>query len=439
MLLFAAAPIQRQGDWWDRTDPGPRQSVPRSRFYTIRSDLPYDETKSYADLLDTMYLEYTRLMKGLRRRGSEHLDVYIFASPQDYRDTLRTRFGANATGSGGMFFVGPRGAGLAFFTGGQPRSRVEHVIRHEGFHQIAYVYFEGDLPPWANEGLAEYFGEAVIIEGTIIEGQVTPRSLAKAKELIERNRVIPFAEVLSRDLRTWNGAVANGSAESQYLQSASMIQFLLWGEGGRLSSNFSAYLRALNEGRDSLSAFRSAFGGSDDRALADFERRWRAFVQAQTPGSVRSAAERLQFMAEGVLFLRERGIHPRTIDELREALVKEKFEQSVGSHGPMITLRADDEALFSIPADLLQDRKKAPSFSLVARGPKPAAKKSGEKKRGGAEGGDGTDDESSETVARPSKPPPLPELGTKNLRPRDLKISWSQAADGRWRAELRLK
>jgi hypothetical protein len=34
-----------------------------------------------------------------------------------------------------------------------------HVVQHEGFHQFVAQVIRGDMPIWANEGLAEYFGE----------------------------------------------------------------------------------------------------------------------------------------------------------------------------------------------------------------------------------------------------------------------------------------
>ncbi len=428
------------GSWWDRTDPGPRGRVPRSRFYAIRSDLPVEETRRYADLLDTMYQEYSRLMQGLRPRGAAHLDVFMFATEQDYLDTLRTKFGAAGTGSGGMFFVGPKGAGLAFFTGGLPRSRIEHVIRHEGFHQVAHIYFEDDLPPWANEGLAEYFGESVVVDGTVLEGQMTERTVSRVKRLIEDERVIPFEDLLSRDLRAWNGSVARGTAEAQYAQSTSMVNFLLWGEGGRLSSRFSAYLRSLNEGRDAVSAFRLAFGGTDDRALDDFERRWRAFAAAQSPGSVRAALDRLTFLAEGIMHLRAKGIHPVTMEALKSELVKSGFSLTLGAHGAAVTLAASDDSLYSIPPDQLQDPRRPPTIEFLSRAPKP--RKSGgaaaPDSNGDAGAGDG-EGRPSGTAGKPANAPPPPELSTRSLRPRDIKVSWKKGPDGHWSAEIGLK
>lgn len=505
VISFGASPASvQERSWWDRTDPGLGRSPPKSRFYTIRSDLPFEVTKACADLLDTMYVEVTRLMQGLRTRGRQHLDVYMFETEHDYRQTLRTRFGVNATGSAGMFFVGPKGAGLAFFIEGRSRPLLEQVVRHEAFHQLAHLFFDGDLPPWVNEGLAEYFGESLVVDGTIIEAQPTPWTIARLKALTDDDRVIPFATLLSLSPRDWNAALARGDASTQYLQSASMVHFLMWGEGGRLNGNFSAYLRHLNDGRDSLSAFRMAFGGTDANAIEDFERRWRAFVAQQTPGSARTAAEQLQFLANGVLFLRDRGIYPRTLEALRDALVEARFEQvdgetvttspsrgagaggagggtggggrdvgvgrTLGAHGVGWWLRASDIDL-TIPMDQIQDQRRPPEYVLVdksaaakgsrgadrnrerrgVRGASSSAKsKSGSRSKpgdvddsgndgGGAPESDGTDDPSSDPAGKSVTPPPPPELSTKNLRPRDFRISWSQGPDGRWRGELRLK
>ena len=81
----------------------------------------------------------------MRQRSPGHPNVYMFARQRDYLDTLRTQFGINGMGSGGMFFVSPRGAGLAFWTEGLPRQRVAHVVQHEGFHQFAYAFFGNDI------------------------------------------------------------------------------------------------------------------------------------------------------------------------------------------------------------------------------------------------------------------------------------------------------
>ena len=42
-----------------------------------------------------------------------------------------------------------------------------HTVQHEGFHQFAHAVIGGDIPTWLNEGLAEYFGEALFTGGRV--------------------------------------------------------------------------------------------------------------------------------------------------------------------------------------------------------------------------------------------------------------------------------
>jgi hypothetical protein len=255
LLGASSVPQQAGGTWWDRTAPALGKKLPNSRYYTIRSDLGSAQTKQYADHLDTMYGEFTKQLiaqSGLRKRSPEYPNVLIFAKQQDYLDTLRTQFGINGTGSGGMFFVSPRGAGLAFWVEGLPKQRVEHVIQHEGFHQFAYAFFGNEMPPWLNEGLAEFFGEAVVEGSSVIIGQASPQVVDQVRKAVNQEKYIPFMDLLQMDDQRWNGNVRNGSAGLQYMQSWSMVQFLVYGEDGKYGTSFTAMLKLLNDGTSHL-------------------------------------------------------------------------------------------------------------------------------------------------------------------------------------------
>ena len=124
LLLVLSGPChaqrQARASWWDRTQPV------SSRHYMIRSDLPRDDSIALANHLDTMYMEYSRRLSTLQQRAPEALNVMMFASRDDYQRTLRTRFGIDGTGSGGMFFVTPKATALAFYTENVPFSRILH-------------------------------------------------------------------------------------------------------------------------------------------------------------------------------------------------------------------------------------------------------------------------------------------------------------------------
>jgi hypothetical protein len=417
--LFARPPEPQSGrgsqrrvmqqSWWDRTEPG-RGGLPKSRFYRLRSDLSAADTRGYGEHLDLIYAEYMRRLGNLEQRTPEVLDVLIFATQQDYISTLRERFGINGMGSGGMFFVSPRGAALAFWVENLPRSRVLHVIQHEGFHQFAHSRFGNDLPPWVNEGVAEFFGESVVVDGTVIVGQTSERTLKALRQAIDAGKHIHFADMITMDPERWNANVQKGDAMLQYMQAWSMVHFLVYGDGGKYRQSFEGFLALINKGTKSYDAFVRAFGTNN---LDGFEARWLEHAKTARPSSFVTAVERIQFLAEGLKKLAERGVVPTTIDELQEKLAEEKFKIQIssggGGHGTMITLSAEDLANFQIPDDDLAPG--TPTFELVMpKAPKKPAKKGKE--------------ESDEL-------PIPPAIVTHDMAPRNIAIRWIRSKDGR--------
>lgn len=399
------AQVVPQASWWDRTE----GTVRPSRFYAIRSDLDRAVTARYAALLDTMYGEYTSRLDHLRRRQADVLAVYMFARQQDYLNTLRSRFGIDGTGSGGMFFVSPNGAGLAFFTERVPEEQVRHVIQHEGFHQVAWSFFANDLPIWVNEGMAEFFGMAEVLDGGVVIGQVDATALRSIQEAIKAGRHLPLATMLNMSNEAWGANVRGGDARLQYDQAWSMIQFLAYGESGKYQRNFNLYLQHLNAGVPSLEAFGRAFGATGQQMVDAFEAKWKEFVQGLRASSFTTAMRCASFMAAGVQFLRGKGIMPASVDELRAALVEHGFEQRIRGHGGEFSIKASEPSLWAIPDD--------PQTKDAAWTASKGKAKKRKKPKKATDWDDG--------------PPPL-DLRTKGLRPNELLVTWTQDERGEW-------
>ncbi len=327
--------------WWDRTHP---QQV---GHYWIKSDLPAEDAGALARHLNTMYAEYDRRLASLAPRAPESLNVLIFERRRDYLQTLQRRYGVDGTATGGLFFVTPTsGHALALWTEGLAGRRVLSVLQHEGFHQFAYSRFGGDLPVWVNEGLAEYFGEAIPVGRTLMAGGNNPRVIEAVKESIELGTSIPFEKMLAMSSRRWVQGLSDGAAAGQYQQAWSMVQFLISGDNGRYADRFETYLRLLHAGFPSRHAFVKAFQTDDIEA---FESRWQRHALAARPSGFLAALERIEFLAEGALQLSRRGVLPESIAELRDALVAAEFSLVLQRHAQEIELSAKDEAMYRIP------------------------------------------------------------------------------------------
>ncbi|MFM7052098.1 MAG: DUF1570 domain-containing protein [Planctomycetota bacterium] len=375
----------------------------RSKHYRILSDLPSDETELYAGHLDLIYEEYARRLAGLEQQAPEIPFVLMFARERDYLEVLRNRYGVNATGSGGMFFITPAGAALAFFTESLPRSRVLHVVQHEGFHQYAHSRFAGRLPPWVNEGLAEFFGEAIVVDGRVIVGQASAGAAASVRAAVEGGTTVPFLRILTMDGDQWNANVRSGNAAIQYVQSWAMVQYLGWADGGRYQRPFEAYLRLLHGGVPSERAFVQAFGTND---IESFERAWKDWAKDMQPTAFAGAAARLTFLAEGLRTLSRDGIAVESLEDALAKLKERGFSVEVTIHGRTERIEPSP-AILTIPRDALA--KADPVLEMVP--PRKSGQTTAQRKR-------------------EADHPTPPSVITRGLEPRELALEWTRMKSG---------
>lgn len=398
----AARAQQAELPWWDRSE------VRTIGHYRIKTDLPAADANALARHLNVMYEQYARRLASLPPRVPEELNVLIFATRADYLLTLQTRYGVRGQGTGGMFIVSARGSALAFWTEGLSRRRVQHVLQHEAFHQFASSRFGGDLPVWVNEGLAEFFGMAVLVGGELVIGQSTPHVVETIQEAIELDQTVPFHRMLTMTPEEWGRSLRNGEARIHYAQAWSIVQFLVYGDEGRYVAAFERYLRLINDGVRSDLAFVRAFRADPrievfDRAdIAEFEKRWRDATRLVQPGAFVTALERIEFLAEGMLELSRRGESPLTLEDLRDALVAIDFTHTLTQHGLSATLKATDDASFRIPVGTVVDQT-PPRFIVLEP--------------------DRRHQSARERVLERTNPVP-PSVRTVDLAPRDLRVRW---------------
>ncbi len=340
--VLVLVPLLAASPWWDDAREG------RAGHYFVRTDLSAERAAALCGHLNLMHDEYARRLPGLPARAPMPLNALLFEQQRDYLETLQWRFGVDASGTGGMFFVNPQGQALAAWLEGRPLRRVLHVLQHEGFHQFAYSRFGTDLPPWADEGLAEVFGRAVAIDGRFLFGGPSARLVEEIQSSVEEGAYVPFHRMLAMTTADWSAAVAAGSASGLYRQAWSMVHFLLWGDGGRYAPAFDQYLKLVNEGHLSQEAFRRAFETDD---AAAFEERWKAHVLAMSPGAFLTALDRIEFLAAGAAELGRRG-EPLSggLEELRRRLMEIDFTCAVDEGAQEVILRATGP-MFTIPVE----------------------------------------------------------------------------------------
>ncbi|MGP1347294.1 MAG: DUF1570 domain-containing protein [Phycisphaerales bacterium] len=297
-----------------------------SREYEIITDLPRDEIRELAAHMDAVHRSYRQMFSGFDTRSTTPTRLYLWSSRDSYLQHGAS-MGGNWNGSGGVFFQSGGASGVSTWVADQPRAWLYSLLQHECFHQFAAKHLGPTLPLWANEGLAVYFEHALLVRNDLIQGVTPSRRIDLMKQAIANERHFPVQELMAITSQQWWQVMQqrDGRAAIMYTQAWSLVHFLIHADNGRYKRAFEQYLRAIADGLDHARAFEAAFKTSDTDA---FERRWREYVDALEPDPIAEATDRLQFMASGLLWLKEADVMITGVADLKHELQRRKFSMT---------------------------------------------------------------------------------------------------------------
>lgn len=335
----------------------------KSRHYQVNTDLPRERAADLAAHMDLVYAEYRKRFQSFRPKDRSRPALYLFEYKGAYVSFLAEQ-GINGQNSGGMFAYHSRRNfhGLLTYTADRPVDETLAVLQHEGFHQFARTYLGYELPPWANEGLAQYFEDGILVRGKMHLGSVNPPRLTRVKAaLAKQDAPVSFEELINIDGRTWLATLAEDpdKASVLYAYAWSVAHFLIHAEDGRYAKAFGRYLELLAAGRTSGDAFAAAFGASD---LDPMRRKWEAYVKDLEPDPLAEAALRMRMIAAGMLWLQKHGMDvPDDLSGIEKALARRKYRWGYNIEGQSLQVSATETESFSYTDTRGQSRR----FSLT--------------------------------------------------------------------------
>jgi hypothetical protein len=101
---------------------------------------------------------------------------YLFDTHTSFKDHLR-RVGkevAPLAQFSGMFWNEPDGPALGTFVRNQPRLSRFKTLQHEVFHFFETMTFGSTMPSWLSEGEAQYYEDAIFVDGGMLTGWIPP-------------------------------------------------------------------------------------------------------------------------------------------------------------------------------------------------------------------------------------------------------------------------
>ncbi len=343
--------------------------------YIIHSNLPLQEIRPLAQHMSTTYVLYERKFRQFAVQNNDPMPLYLIDTRENYYALLES-FDINATNSGGIFFVRPNhdASGLATYVYGKNRNETIATLQHEGFHQFAYKHIGHDLPIWANEGIAQYFEDGLLVQNRMILGRGDPHRIALIQHAVKNNQHVPFDEFLQITPQEWSTTLNQDAklAGIYYAQAWSIVDMLVNSGRDDWQKAFVDYLKRVSLNEPSHEAFRNAFNGKkskrpaynkytrrntsntqseddpDTNAIINaFGERWIEHVQSLKPDPFIVAIERMEFLAGALAFMQKNDVPmPHSITDLRDLLKRSGFYSTRTMHGIKQQYHGSDEKMY---------------------------------------------------------------------------------------------
>jgi hypothetical protein len=248
LVLLLAADSFAQGRTAKPQVPAGMKSV-EGRYHYLIHDLTAEEAAEVLLRMEAMVDEYSSRTRDFSGRLNTKLPFMIFRKAGDYYSA------GGMQGSAGQF----DGEKLMAIAGDKLDNNTWHTIQHEGFHQFAAAVIGGDMPVWVNEGLAEYFGEAIYTGDGFVSGVIPEYRRERIQKLLGEGKFRSVEQMMKMTLDQWNSKLA----VTNYDQAFAMVTFLAHGEDGKYQKAFGRFIVLLNKRVPWDKAWLQSFGSAE--------------------------------------------------------------------------------------------------------------------------------------------------------------------------------
>lgn len=230
--------------------------VHESRYYIIRTDLSPQRAADIGHLMDATGKEYAERFRGFRGVVRRKPTVKVYATREAYLAAVARACGEPNVNARGIHCTADD---MVYTYDGD---HLDATLKHECFHQFAHFVVGGALPPWLNEGLAEYFEEGVFDEKTsrLTLGATPAWRVALLRAARGKQALFPIDRLMSLARTEWNDNMQDDRGVVQYSEAWLLCHFLIHAEQGKFRPHFETFLRHLDQGLDGDTAFKRVFG-----------------------------------------------------------------------------------------------------------------------------------------------------------------------------------
>jgi hypothetical protein len=283
VMAFVALPQAHAKDEWIKV---------RSKNFYLTGNATDKEIRRIATRLEQFRTVFSSLFPKMKFVSPIPTTVIVFRSDKAFKPYKPVNASGKATDWVAGYFQPSEDINYITLTTEREQDETFRTIFHEYVHFLVdNTLGKSRVPPWFNEGLAEYY-EQFSIEN---DQKVTLGSLNQnALRLLESNKLIPLETFFDIDYTSLHQQGGHG-ASIFYAQSWAMMHYLIQGNQGKRNPQLAAFLELLARGTKTREAFQQAF--QTDYAAMDVELK-RYVAQNTFNISVATFQQKLLFEAD---------------------------------------------------------------------------------------------------------------------------------------------
>ena len=261
----------------------------RSENFYLIGNASDKEVRRVATKLEQFREVFKRLFPKLQFVSPVPTTVIVFKSEKSFSPYKPVNADGKATKwIAGYFQSGESSNYIVLSTEGEGQETYRTIF-HEYLHFLVNNSFgRSRIPPWFNEGIAEYYEQFAIEEDQKVKlGNLNESHLAT----LQRSQLIPFETYFNIDYYSLNQQGGHG-ANIFYAQSWAFIHYLFHGNKGARRQQLESFLSAVTGGMKPRDAFQKVF----QTDFATIEKELKKYVeQREFFGTVVTLSERLTF------------------------------------------------------------------------------------------------------------------------------------------------
>ncbi len=229
----------------------------RSKNFNLIGNASEKDIRAVATKLEQFRETFRLLFAGLKFTNAIQTNVVVFKNSSSFKPFKPKRADGKADEwLAGYFQSGEDVNYIAISTEGE-KEDTYGIIFHEYVHYMVDTNFgKSDVPPWFNEGLAEYYQTFQIKEDQkVLLGNLQDNHLA----LLQSNKMIPLRQFFGIDNYSLhqNG---NHSRSIFYAQAWALIHYLIQANHGANRENMGKFLALVMRRVEPETALKQAFG-----------------------------------------------------------------------------------------------------------------------------------------------------------------------------------